>query len=46
MVSPYYVAPDKWFRIRLSMLAEGIGKGKSIVAMESAVGITLVGGKS
>jgi hypothetical protein len=42
MAIPFYVAPDQMVQDKAEYARKGIAKGKSIVAMESAVGITLV----
>ena len=42
MAIPFYVAPDQMVQDKAEYARKGIAKGKSIVAMESGAGITLV----
>src|SRR5919109_2502606 len=42
MAIPFYVAPDQMVQDKAEYARKGIAKGKSIVAMESAAGVTLV----
>jgi proteasome alpha subunit len=42
MAIPFYVAPDQMVQDKAEYARKGIAKGKSIIAMESAVGFTIV----